>query len=574
MRFAPGLTILVGFLAACGSTGGPPRPSVDLAAAASDDLSAGAADQGAPVDLAKPALPDLAAPDLVGLCKGCVAPTPVCDPSSGQCVACLPATDACAPGSHCEKIMGGYQCSPGCKIDKDCPAVATDGGVAPKPVCCNHQCQDVASSAANCGKCGMACVNAAACCGGLCLDVSKDAKNCGGCGQVCPSGALVHATIACVQSACVVQGCAGGYADCDKDPGNGCEAQLQTDPAHCGMCGMFCSIINGVGACNNGCVLKSCYAGFADCNKSVGDGCEAATTKDPQNCGACGKLCPAPPNATAGCFGGVCTVGGCQAGFGDCDGNGQNGCETTLASDAKHCGVCGNDCGQALHGIAGCTLGKCVLVSCTAPWKDCNNNPVDGCEANPQSDKNHCSGCGKPCPSPQNGVAACTNGMCGFGGCNPGFENCNANTADGCEVDLQTDKANCGGCGKACGNNMICKAGACAQAASCLANPQWMAVSCVTGDWVWSRDRNGAKTLQLANAARVLATGCNHGAQINNKGLCSLDGKGWVSTQTFAMVGCDATWYHLGGSFTGNCGGHDGDTWRHLALGDNDCFAY
>jgi len=111
----------------------------------------------------------------------------------------------------------------------------------------------------------------------------------------------------------------------------------------------------------------------------------------------------------------------------------------------------------------------------------------------------------------------------------------------------------------------------------CDLHPQWQAVSCTTPDWVWSSDRVAATTVPIANALQVLWTGCDHAGGVQpdmGNGLCSLDGLGWVSTQTFVMAGCDADWYHLGGGYTGNCGGHDGDTVRHLVKGINDCYAY
>ncbi|MEZ4470080.1 MAG: hypothetical protein R3F60_04580 [bacterium] len=57
-------------------------------------------------------------------------------------------------------------------------------------------------------------------------------------------------------------------------------------------------------------------------------------------------------------------------------------------------------------------------------------------------------------------------------------------------------------------------------------------------------------------------------------GYCSLDGTGWVSTEAVPMAGCDNSWYHLGGRFSGNCGGHDGDTVRRLVLDEDGCYDY
>jgi hypothetical protein len=113
---------------------------------------------------------------------------------------------------------------------------------------------------------------------------------------------------------------------------------------------------------------------------------------------------------------------------------------------------------------------------------------------------------------------------------------------------------------------------------SCLNNPQWIPVTCTTPSWVWSSNRAIAQTVPTAAAARVLETGCSHGGATPQpamgQGMCSLDGKGWVSTQTFTMSGCNANWWHLGGSYTGACGGHDGDLYRHLVLNETDCYNY
>jgi cysteine-rich repeat protein len=106
--------------------------------------------------------------------------------------------------------------------------------------------------------------------------------------------------------------------------------------------------------------------------------------------------------------------------------------------------------------------------------------------------------------------------------------------------------------------------------AHCATNPKWQPVDCSTDQWVWSSDRSFG-SVDEANTARTLETGCQH-ADIPN--TCSLDGNGWVSTQVFTMAGCNTSWFHLvlGGNF--NCGGHDGDQYRHLSKDDESCYDY
>lgn len=105
--------------------------------------------------------------------------------------------------------------------------------------------------------------------------------------------------------------------------------------------------------------------------------------------------------------------------------------------------------------------------------------------------------------------------------------------------------------------------------APCAGHSQWMPVTCTTTNWVWSSDRVGATTVASASAQRKLFTDASGGVN-----FCSLDGTGWVSTATTVMSGCNTDWYHLGGSYTGNCGGWDGTVVRRLAMGPNECYDY
>ncbi|MSP62847.1 MAG: hypothetical protein EXR72_21445 [Myxococcales bacterium] len=411
-------------LLACAGPSGAP---VGLDFAAPSDLAA----RDLALPLSDGAARDLAVPaDLALACPGgCQDPlAPVCDPQTAQCVACV--TDA-----HCRN----------------------DGGLK---ACCDHACVEVASDVANCGKCGKACPGGAACCGGACTDIAIDPKHCGACGQVCKG--VANAAVACVQSACKVTGCVAPFSDCNMDPADGCEANLNSDVGHCTGCGKICTIPNGEGGCANGCFAKSCYAGFADCNKQLFDGCEVQTTKDPLNCGVCGKLCQPPANASAGCFGGACTVGGCVMGFGDCNNSGADGCEITLADAVAHCGKCGNACSFA-NANSTCANGQCVLGACKAGFKNCNANAADGCESESAKDPLHCGACATKCPAVANGAGGCANSVCGVGVCNMNFGDCDGSGANGCEANLLGDAKNCGMCGNVCPNNLAnCSGGVCA----------------------------------------------------------------------------------------------------------------
>ncbi|MSP59574.1 MAG: hypothetical protein EXR72_04390 [Myxococcales bacterium] len=457
MRASPVLPLAFA-LFACSAPSVNFVPTPDLVGTAPVDF-AGASGDGATSPRDGAAGPEdlTVGPDLTkGCAMPCMAPTPDCDPQTGTCVPCLPGRDNCSAGNYCAAQNGSYACVPGCKITAECPGA--------KPGCCNHTCVDLASDAKSCGMCGAACVGVKLCCDAACTDVTSDAKHCGGCGMAC--GMPPNAKVSCQQSACKLTGCTMPFADCNNDPADGCEANLSNDAANCTGCGNACDAPNGISECNNGCKLKGCYAGFADCNNNPVDGCEAAITKDPVNCGKCGQVCPAPPNASAACNGGVCSVGACKMGFGDCDNNIQNGCEAPLDADLKNCGACGQAC-MIANGAGQCQGGMCGIAACMMPFADCNNLPADGCETDRSQNPLHCGACGKVCPAVANGTPGCKASVCGVGTCNMGYDNCDANAVNGCEINLLNDAKNCGVCGKVCPmNKPTCGNGTCTAALS------------------------------------------------------------------------------------------------------------
>ena len=87
-------------------------------------------------------------------------------------------------------------------------------------------------------------------CDETCVDLATDALHCGACGTAC--GVFSHTKAAvCVAGACAVGPCDDGYADCDGDAGNGCEAPLATSKTDCGACGTVCATSCRDGACDD-----------------------------------------------------------------------------------------------------------------------------------------------------------------------------------------------------------------------------------------------------------------------------------------------------------------------------------
>lgn len=324
---------------------------------------------------------------------------------------------------------------------------------------------------------------------------------------------------------CIGTDCPYPYADCSKSPSSfRCQTNLMNDPANCGACGVSCLGFGGInmgascidGKCVFECQIKPDANGenmdFRDCNGLLDDGCEANTSGDPENCGACGNVCPSgvrcikgrcgcPPGLTDcngrcvdtrfddyncstcgnmctkptpacspmpfqtnyGCAMSECGKLKCKSGFKDCNGDLNNGCasdgcETEIAKDPKNCGGCGIECAPDQEcrndGYGPQCLDKCSKSGLT----QCNS----GCK-DLLSDQGNCGACNNACPNPRaNQVKGCKKGVCVLD-CVPGFADCNGDPADGCEVDLTRHPAHCGACGNECdfGAGQPCIEGRC-----------------------------------------------------------------------------------------------------------------
>ncbi|MBA2661714.1 MAG: hypothetical protein H0U74_05425 [Bradymonadaceae bacterium] len=97
-----------------------------------------------------------------------------------------------------------------------------------------------------------------------------------------------------------------------------------------------------------------CPRGYGDCDENPDNGCETKLDSL-EHCGGCGSVC-APANATAQCTGGVCAIEQCTQDFVDCDGQIANGCEYNRSVSPDLC--CGGTCGPA--GI--CSEDRCDSV--------------------------------------------------------------------------------------------------------------------------------------------------------------------------------------------------------------------
>jgi hypothetical protein len=111
---------------------------------------------------------------------------------------------------------------------------------------------------------------------------------------------------------CYMVDCLDFWDDCDDDPSNGCETNLATNPNHCRNCKQ------------HACSVELPHAKPA---------------------------CLADPNLDS-----TCGIAECDVGYGHCDRNIENGCETNLLNNHENCGVCGRSCGVQQT----CVNGRCT----------------------------------------------------------------------------------------------------------------------------------------------------------------------------------------------------------------------
>ncbi len=404
-----------------------------------------------------------------------LADRPSCHVAAGLCVRCTAEDDRCPASEHCDDAT--HLCVPGCRSDEGCGS----GGDAGPSLHCNvatracvaclrdEHCDRGYCEAGGCVpwcEPDRGCGPSQTCCTRTCADLMTNPTHCGACGAACPAGP--HSTPTCAAGVCVRR-CEAGFADCNGSAADGCEVDTRVTAAHCGACETACpSGSNASPACAAGLCALACAPGFADCDGRSEDGCEVETRASASHCGACGAACPAVAHGSPVCASGACRLT-CDAPFADCNGRSDDGCEVDTRASASHCGACGAACPSRPNAAASCAAGSCQYA-CNAGFADCNGRSDDGCEADTRTSTAHCGACGAACPAGPNAVAICASGACSVA-CAPGFANCNVRADDGCEVDTRTSRTNCGACGTVCSVRAnatpACVAGACAQ--TCVA---------------------------------------------------------------------------------------------------------
>ncbi|MFH1503290.1 MAG: hypothetical protein ABIE36_01380 [Candidatus Diapherotrites archaeon] len=272
----------------------------------------------------------------------------------------------CGVSTNCGSCSTGHTCQTNGTCIKDCTESCSslNYNCGTHPICsldvycgsCStgHTCQ----TNGTCMKSCTAETNSAFCSrlGKNCGRVTAD-DNCGNsrtissCGS-CSTGHTCQTNGTCMKSC--TPSCSG--KECGSD---GCT----------GTCSPGCSALHGTNTCSSsGICQPSCSSGYGNCDGNNNNGCETYLLNSVSNCGSCGTTCTNAHGST------YCVTGNCQpscsSGYGNCDGNNNNGCETYLLNSVSNCGSCGNVCSSGY---------TCTNNVCTPPPQTCTGSPTQSC---------------------------------------------------------------------------------------------------------------------------------------------------------------------------------------------------
>jgi hypothetical protein len=209
------------------------------------------------------------------------------------------------------------------------------------------------------------------------------------------------------------------------------------------------------------CPVTTCPYPRTTCSSSE-YACDVDLLRDNENCGACGSRCGDGPSSNWRCVDGKCTFS-CGAvseespyPMRNCDGDPNNGCETSVWLDPMNCGECGHACAPDER----CFVGECASAcSLRGQPDDCTGT----CTNLSRADDN-CGTCGTVCDPtgpdkpalPSDMYYGCENYKCGAPKCIDGTKrNCNDDLSDGCEATLHTNE-HCGSCEDVCAPGKEC----------------------------------------------------------------------------------------------------------------------
>ena len=237
--------------------------------------------------------------------------------------------------------------------------------------------------------------------------------------------------VSCVVAFTVVLADCSCNDDCPEGQSLCGDSCVDTDwsPSHCGECDSACG--DGDFCVEGECTADGCPSPLTDCNGTC-----VNLDHDLGHCGDCAIMC----GAGEYCVEGICHDE-CPSPLIDCSGT----C-TDTGHDPGHCGACDAACPTLANTTAVCADATC-LYPCDDGYLDCDNNLVNGCEADVLTSTDTCGGC-SPCLN-DHGTTQCASGICDPT-CEDGWDDCDGDLSNGCEMNVTGDASNCGACGFTC----------------------------------------------------------------------------------------------------------------------------
>lgn len=143
--------------------------------------------------------------------------------------------------------------------------------------------------------------------------------------------------------------------------------------------------------------------------------------------------------------------GACERGFKACNDECVGAQSPSVGCGSPSCSPC-----ALPNAVATCDpFGACAIASCNLGYDDCDDDPLNGCEIDVIRDPDFCGGCDEEPCEVANATPGCSARTCTVFSCDFGFADCNDNPADGCEVELGSDE-HCSMCDDACAIGSSC----------------------------------------------------------------------------------------------------------------------
>jgi hypothetical protein len=310
---------------------------------------------------------------------------------------------------------------------------------------------------------------------------ATDLSHCGACNRACTAGTNARAALR-RRAPARPPAVSSGFADCDNNPANGCEANTVTSPTvrrlrqHVPALHQRDATVCAQGACG-----FTCRTGFGDCDGDARNGCEVNTPHERRELRRLRRERARAPTASARLHESSTCALVCAAGFGDCDSDpataasapsppttptaapatapaprapsARNGtCHVAVrrghhllqrrlrqppAPDAAHCGACGRVCPtpptarRPASGACG-RRRAATRASATA-----TATPPTAARPTSTPAAQHCGASAATRAAPRTPRRPATAGVCSVS-CAAGFADCDRDVDNGCETSTRT----------------------------------------------------------------------------------------------------------------------------------------